>query len=305
MKHKFLGCRYPIIAAPMNRVSDLNLAIACHNAGVLPSLTIFNWIFDNSVNWKLGEYDIKQFQDQTGSNNILLSMSLDQIEDAYTLEFLVKNKIDKIEIVGSDSLPQTTSPTSMKFFEHYRNEGILCIAKQLLSKKINTPVINSVMLKGPDGAGRGLDSIRLEDEIIHSLKINPALPVIASGGIGTSNEIRKYLELGCSAVAIGTLLAVSEESCIPLQTKLKMIQSSSANIERLKSSSNQNALIFKELLSDDVNNTQGLIQGISTANIGHVLLGSGIDHIDSIRPVNDIIGQLVEDIPDYDSNNTV
>lgn len=305
MKHKFLGCRYPIIAAPMNRVSDSQLAIACHNAGILPSLTIFNWMFDNSVHWKIGEYDIKQIQDQTGSSNILLSMSIDQIEDEYTLEFLVDNKIDKIEIVGSDLLHSTPSPTIMKLFEQYKNEGILFIAKQLLSEKINTTVIDSVILKGPDGAGRGIDSIRLEDEIIHSLKINPDLPVIASGGIGTGYEIRKYLELGCSAVAIGTLLAVSEESCIPLHTKLKMIQSSSTNIERLKSSSNQNALIFKEIVSDDVNNTQGLIQGISNANIGHVLLGTGIDHVDSIRSINDIIGELVKDIPDYDLNNTV
>jgi NAD(P)H-dependent flavin oxidoreductase YrpB (nitropropane dioxygenase family) len=48
MKHlEFLGCKYPIVAVAMNRVSDLRLAVACHKAGIYPAshrLTITNGV---------------------------------------------------------------------------------------------------------------------------------------------------------------------------------------------------------------------------------------------------------------------
>ena len=36
--------KYPILAAPMNRVSDAKLAVAVANAGCIPSFSIFNYI---------------------------------------------------------------------------------------------------------------------------------------------------------------------------------------------------------------------------------------------------------------------
>ena len=37
-----LGSKYPIIAMAMNKVSDVNLAIAVRKAGAIPSLSVFN-----------------------------------------------------------------------------------------------------------------------------------------------------------------------------------------------------------------------------------------------------------------------
>ena len=64
---EFFNCKYPIIAATMNQVSDLKLAIACHDAGILPSLSVYNYSLSNTdINLKELENDVKQFQDTTG-----------------------------------------------------------------------------------------------------------------------------------------------------------------------------------------------------------------------------------------------
>ena len=70
---EFFNCKYPIIAATMNQVSDLKLAIACHDAGILPSLSVYNYSLSNTdINLKELENDVKQFQDTTGTTDILI-----------------------------------------------------------------------------------------------------------------------------------------------------------------------------------------------------------------------------------------
>ena len=100
--------------------------------------------------------------------------------------------------------------------------------------------------------------------------------------------------MGCIGVAIGTLFAASEESCISKETKLKMIESSSNEIKRLDSGAQQNAIIFSRIEEDDFNNTNSLNMGMKDPTNGHIFAGKGIDHIKSILPVKDIVQLLVD-----------
>jgi NAD(P)H-dependent flavin oxidoreductase YrpB (nitropropane dioxygenase family) len=116
-----------------------------------------------------------------------------------------------------------------------------------------------------------------------------------SGGISRPRDVKKYLNMGCVAVAVGTLLAASEESCVSIETKKQMIQSTYENVVRLKNA-RQNALVFSETSTDDDNNTQSLIKGIASPNEGHIFAGKAINEITSIKPVKDIVEDLIRDL---------
>ena len=298
MNHRdFFGCNYPIVAAPMNRVSDAKLAIACHNAGIFPSLSLYSWnsMLSPDINEGIVEREIKTFQDATGSNNILISLISVDIARKKVADILLNCNIKYVEFIAADyPAPPLVQGKTIKdvLFERFGLE-LKVLTKRLNSEgPVNPKAIDGIVFKGPEGAGRGDASINVEDEITLLRTKYPTIPVIMSGGISTKADIAKYLNLGCMAVCIGTLLAVSEESSISIETKLKMIESSYNDIVR-SGLSKQNALVFSKLPEDDKNNTYSLIKGVKTPNEGLVFAGKALDIIKSIRPVKDIIQELM------------
>lgn len=288
---EFFGCKYPIVAASMNQVSNIELAIACYNAGIFPSLPIYSYSLNNlNIDYLKLDSDIKYYQDKTGSSNIMLTAGVADVLYDDLFSIIIKNKIKHIELLANDySYNRETKNT---YVEHYKSEGVKLIPKVLMFSQIITGNISAVIVKGKDGAGRGIVDI---DPIIEiTKKTYPELPIIASGGISSREDIKKYLSMGSIAVCIGTLLAASNESPLSTATKQKMIESTYENVTRFKTGSEQNALIFSHIENDDLNHTQSLIHGIKDPTKGHVFAGKGIDHIKSILPVKDIVQLLVD-----------
>jgi glycerol-3-phosphate dehydrogenase len=87
-------------------------------------------------------------------------------------------------------------------------------------------------------------------------------------------------------------LAASEESSVSRETKLKMIEATVADISKT-AVSNQSALVFSKLPDDDMNNTYSLIKGLASPDQGLVFAGKGINYVKEIKPVKDIIQELV------------
>jgi len=295
---EFFNCKYPIIAATMNQVSDLKLAIACHDAGILPSLSVYNYSLANSnVNLEALENDIKQFQDITGTSDVLISIAKGHFLTPKFLELSLKLNIKYIEALTDDP---PYMDVDINLFWEYKKNNIKIIPKIFGSLAIIKHV-DAVILKGSNGAGRGFDSIDVNAQLDNIIETYPSMPVIMSGGVGTSQDINRYLSKGCMAVAIGTLFAASEESSISKETKLKMVEASSSNITQLSNGAQQNALIFKEIDKnlDDFNNTLSLVNGIKNPTTGHVFAGTSIDNITAIRPMKDIVQELIQNLDNF------
>lgn len=297
---EFLGCKYPIVASPMNRVSDLKLAIACANAGIFPSFNIFNW-WDpmiNALDISLVDRELKEFRDRAEGNFLLsITTTVMAIEAVYNL--IINNRVSHLEILDQPDEKSSITLSNHAVFQPYKDAGIKIIPKQLSGHNAKNSVMDGIMLKRKEGAGRGFEHIDMDEEIIKIKNDCPNLPMILSGGIGTSSDVKKYLNLGCIAVAIGTLLAASEESCISLESKRKMIEATSIDIQRMNNSGQQNAIVFNKYAGpDDFNNTLSLMAGIKNPNMGHIFVGTGIDHVKEIKPVNDIIQELVAGLGD-------
>lgn len=295
----FFGCTYPIVAAPMNRVSDAKLSIACHNAGIFPSLSLYSWQSRHSsdINEHIVDREIKTFQDATGSSKILISLSsVDLFKDS-VIKLLLDNHIEFLEYIASDHPPKfftfiDRNKTVKQQMKERHGVDFKIITKRLYSQNINSNAVDAIMYKTADGAGRGEPSANILDELEKFKNIYPTLPIIMSGGIGCADDVKKYMSLGCMAVCIGTLLAASEESSVSRETKLKMIEATVADISRTEVS-NQSALIFSKLPDDDMNNTYSLINGLASPDQGLVFAGKGINYVKEIKPVKDIIQELV------------
>jgi NAD(P)H-dependent flavin oxidoreductase YrpB (nitropropane dioxygenase family) len=272
-----------IIAMAMNQVSDIHLAIAVRQAGAIPSLSIFNYSSLEGL-----EDDLFKYQSEFGDSKILLSVGVRQIANNRVLDSIIANRIELVELIpahleeaGADDVTVETA------LEVLKNNNVKVFEKCLgISPKYRN--IFGVILKGNEGAGRGKESLsKLFDVIVENY------PVIVSGGIGTAEHVKYYIDRGAWAVGIGTLFAASLESKVSDETKLKMIDAESVNIQNFKKGAKQNALIFKELDGDDYNHTLGISKGVQDPNQGHIFAGKSIDQVTSIRHVSEIIKELV------------
>jgi NAD(P)H-dependent flavin oxidoreductase YrpB (nitropropane dioxygenase family) len=287
-----LGCKYPIIALAMNQVSDIALAKAIRTAGAIPSLSIFNYA-NSGLKGLIGDLD--EYFNTFGDYKIFLSIGISEIINPRIVDIIITRKIEFVELIPDDKLE--TSITELKELQTNTSVDTLIqhnvkVFIKCLGLKNIIPNITGVILKGKDGAGRGKNDLDSLFDIIKDT--HPNLEIIVSGGIGTPDQVKYYIDKGAIAIGIGTLFSVSSESSISNLTKLKMIGSSSKDITQFTSGAKQNALIFSEVDTNDYNHTAGLKIAISNPDVGHVFVGTAIDHVNEILPVSKIINKLVE-----------
>lgn len=274
--------KYPIICAPMNRVSDLKLALACAEAGIVPSLIPDS--YGTIEDFKNAAIEVKK-----KSKDLQVSYALEDI--VTNVDLILELGISHIEIFEYNL---DSDQHSLRVLYELRKQGVKIILKVIKPDIIPVflDVIDAVTYKGSDAAGRSAVGVDLLKEI-PLLKVQyPGLNIIASGGIGNKKDIDKFLDAGACAVSIGTLFAMSADSSVPDTIKNKLLDTSSTDIKRLKTGARQRAVIFKEEQVDDFNNTQGLSLGLTTGTQGHIFVGNAIDSITDILTVKEIVNYL-------------
>jgi NAD(P)H-dependent flavin oxidoreductase YrpB (nitropropane dioxygenase family) len=294
-----MATKYPIICSPMNGVSDVRLAIACYHAGILPSIVQYAYHIDRQLDFNLLETNLAEYANATDYGNLLFACSIDTFNESTLLDMLIKYRVTHVEILDvEDYNIKNIYDLSVRAREHN-----IIVSPKLLEgfedvQKIYDLAgpIDCVTIKGPNGAGRSVDALVLEDEIIKIKSAYPNITLIVSGGINTSQDIKRMLDLGADLVSLGTLFSVCEESKVSLLTKQKIIDSTYSDVERLATGATQKALIFSSVEERDENNTLGLFNGIRSGNKGHVYVGTGIDHIHKIEPVQEIVSRLIADL---------
>jgi len=289
----------------MNKVSDVNLAIAVRKAGCLPSLSIFNYFVKLGViDPALFERDLKDYQTAVGDASILISTNISALIDLDGfMDALLSYRVRAVEIILEDLEPDAENRRHVilpKIISRLRDNGTMVFTKTLMPGDL-APGADGIILKGPDGAGRGnLTGETLEQLFKTYTAMFPSKHVITSGGVGTSEQLKYYMDRGAFGVGIGTMFAVSAESKISTETKLKLVASGAADVKRLDNgktdTDSQNAVVFSETPGDNHNNTRGLMAGIKSPSLGHVFIGKGIEHANEILTCEEIVQRLVKDI---------
>ena len=303
--NKFFSSKYPIMCAIMNEVSDLNLALAVRDAGAFPSLHIDNPFYkdtDSVIKPETLRSSLDHFQNQDGVTNIVLGISPYDLLNINFVKIIKNYRVSHLELVrGEVDVPVFESQIWKDPMVQLIVRGIKSTTKIIL--RINTPNANilsdGLALKGSDSAGFS-GKISVIDLFNQQRAITLTSNLIPYGGIGTPDQVTYYIESGAAAVAVGTLLAASKESCLSEKTKLAMCKASSHQITNF-TNTNQNALILGNhtaTINDtsDWNRRDSYHLGLQKGDQGHVYAGKGIDYIKDILSVKEIIQYLASQL---------
>lgn len=286
----YFTSKYPILCVPMNQVSDVNLACSVHNAGAFPSLSCYNYYKQGKLHLETFFNSCKDFSNRTGSTDILLSISWEDFLLEEVQNFLTENNYRYTELFHRPH--DEIWPSIERIVSALEKQDFHIIFKIL---KIVKPIekYSAIILKGPDGAGRTINSKGTLEENFNFIREKyPDKIIIPSGGIGTSEQVKQYLDAGADAIGIGTLFAASEDSCVAPMTKQKMINSDTNDLSKFGPLITQ-GIVFRLDSVDDSNMTRSLSKGVHRGNSGAMFAGNSINEITKILPVKDIIDKLI------------
>ena len=290
-KHNFFTCKHPILCLAMNTVSDLNLAIAVWQAGGFPSNALTMYFEpDGSINFKRLYEELDYFQNITGGNNIVFSVQEDKLAVPGVID--IYKRVSHCELLGRP-VPKNIR---YKNIEKIKSFGCKVIWKTV-SFDQDVELYDGVIFKSKHAAGRIDNSaLELDESLQKYLELFPDKHFIPSGGINSKQDVSHLLELGASAVGLGTLFAFAQESNVSYETKLRIVNSSSKDITQISSTHfPQNGIVFSDFKdNDDHNHTPSLLAGSKSPNQGHILISSkSVDQINGIKSVEQIIKELI------------
>ena len=271
--------RYPIICTPMNFVSDARLAIACNRAGIVPSLVGSDEI----------KKQLEEFRDSCPKGNIILACTPSKLTPGF-LNLMKMYRVSHIQLIsypGGDFMMYRKNAVDIKvIYKLLEPENLFNMSK----------MIDAVDLKSPDAASRVIDTNQTTMErFLEQKAMNPDMPIIVTGGVSTSEQIKMYLDAGAEAIGLGTIFALSEESRIHPDKKLEMIKKSFSDVTPV-GENRMNAIVFTETQSTTNNNTEGLKLGRDTKDEGLLFAGKALDNINAIESVQTIVDRLTKDL---------
>ena len=282
------------MCAVMNQVSDLNLALAVHAAGAMPSLQINRYNNDRTINHDFVNQELSEFTKSTGNCNVVLAISEEDLLDIAFIKLIQQHKVSHVEILSNaiDNSSYWYNPR-FQFGLKYIKQTSKVLARILGAVSAN-PHADAFCIKGKESAGFS-SSVSVSD-LFDQQQVISDTALIPYGGIGTPVQVKQYMDRGAAGVAVGTLFAATRESCLSTKTKLAMCGSNSDQLSQFKETG-QNALVLGTLESkeQDWNHEHDLKNGIA-GHGGLVYAGSAIDHVTEIRTVQQVVDYLTSEL---------
>ncbi len=215
---RLFGCRYPIIAAPMFLVSNIDLVVAVSEAGGIGTFPALNF---RPVE-KYAEA-LKSIRSRTkkpiGVNVIVNKSNLRQKED---LRFALENGVDLL--ITSLGNPETVIREA-----HKNGAKVFCDVTNLAhAKKVEDLGADGVVAVGAGAGGHAGPVSPLV--LVPYLKEKLKIPVLAAGGISHGSQVAAALALGASAAYIGTRFIASFEAGVDASYKKAVVDSGPEDI---------------------------------------------------------------------------
>jgi NAD(P)H-dependent flavin oxidoreductase YrpB (nitropropane dioxygenase family) len=293
--------KFPIICSGMNRVSNVKLALAVKKEGCYPSLVAFNHLVIDPVTNKatndasLLDSAMEAYLKYAGDSDYILGVSSQLLQKwKNAMDVIYKYKPAYVELYDTDGFDD---PEFFNIIKSLQDNGTRVLVKALsavvpLMDTKMCSAIDGIIIKGPKAAGRvSHEEVDLIKDVQKLRAYRNDWVIVAQGGVHDSAGIQELLDAGATAVSMGTIFALSEESPMSLETKQKMLEASYADTVRI-GQANQNGLLFTKTDNDVENNTIGLAKGVRTGTQGHVFAGAAIDYVSEIKPVSQIIAEL-------------
>ncbi|AEA34176.1 enoyl-[acyl-carrier-protein] reductase FabK [Hippea maritima] len=299
-----LGIEYPIIQGGMAWVSDAVLAAAVSEAGGLGIIAAGNapadWVENEII--KAKELTEKPF----GVNIMLLSPYVDDVVDV-----VVRHEV-KVITTGAGS--------PGKYMDRFKSIGakvIPVVASVALAKRMEDTGADAVIAEGMESGGHigELTTMALVPQVVDAVKI----PVIAAGGIADGRGFVAALALGAKGVQMGTRFVASVECTISEAYKEVVVKAKDRDTVITGRATGHPVRIIKNKLAREFLKLEGngatpeelekfgegrlrLAAREGDVKNGSVMAGQISGLISDIKPVNEIIKEIVDEAKNVVAN---
>jgi len=311
----FLGCKYPIMCGAMTWVSDPKLVSTIGNAGGFGLLAGGNTPVD------IFEEQIIETQESTDKP---FGVNLITLAPVYESQLELVCKLGCPFVVFAGSIPKKSEIEKAKRC----GARVICFAS-------TAPLAHSLIDRGADGlilegseAGGHIGPVALSVLIQQILFSVDSVPIFIAGGIATGRMMAHLLMMGAAGIQMGTRFIMAEECVAHAKFKETFRKAKAKDamatpqfdsrlpvipVRALKNEgTNKFAKLQLELLSKlDTNRIDrheaqykveefwvgALRQAVIDGDVagGSLMAGQSVGLVDKIQPLNEIIGEMVND----------
>jgi len=215
---KLLGIDYPILMAPMFLVSNTKMVVAALENGITAALPALN--FRTPTDFRNAVATIRQSTQKPFGINLIVNKSNYKYHDHLDLcielkvDFIITSLGNPVEVINR------CKPLGIKVFC-----DVVDLAYAIKVADLGADAVIAVNASAGGHAGH-----LSQGELIPLLKQHLTIPIISAGGVGTGNQVDEALRLGAGGVSIGTLFIASEEAPVSLDYKKALIDYSAQDI---------------------------------------------------------------------------
>ncbi len=307
---KLLGIQYPVIVAPMFLISNTAMIKAALDAGVTAAFPALNYRTDQELRQAIAE--IKAHSDKPFGVNLIVNKSNPKYKPQ--LKTLVELKVDYI-------ITSLGSPREVIEQAHKAGIKVFCDVVDLkFAKKVEELGADGIIAVN-NRAGGHCGGTSPED-LIKELTENCSIPIISAGGVAKSDDIKDALSLGAAGVQVGTIFIACDEAPIGQDYKQAMVDYGEKDIILSTKISGTAITVINTPYVQDVGTKKNFLEwllkrnkwlkkyvkmlimyngmkkiekaafGTSYQNVW--VAGPAIESVKSIRPLKEIIGDLVK-----------
>ncbi len=304
-----LNIRYPIIIAPMFLVSNTKMIIAGINAGATAAVPAMNYRTTDELRVAIREIKAEA----GGPFGINLIVNKSNFTYKEQLAVICEEKVDFI--ITSLGSPEETINQA-----HKHGIKVFCDVTNLkYAKKVESLGADALIAVNKEAGGHA-GNISIKD-LVPELKKHCKIPVISAGGVGNGYEMREAMELGAEGCSIGSIFIASDESDVSQEYKQACVDYGKDDIVMTTKLSGTPCTVINTPYVEKIGTEQNLLERILNRNRklkkwfkaftfmrGMKRLqkaafsatyktlwcaGPTIENVTSIRPIKDIIDQLV------------
>lgn len=316
-----LGIKYPIIQGPMAWLTDAKLVAAVSNAGGLGILG--PGAGQNEPNSSPTETmermreEIKKTRELTDKPfGVVILVDTDMRFTEPLLEMIIEEKVAVALVNGLSGTDYSDT------FKKLKEAGIKIVFRPLdptienakMAEKLGADVyVATGFDEGGTLPGAQIGTFSIVPLIVDAVK---DIPVMAAGGIADIRGVRAAFALGAEGVFLGTRFLATEEARTAQNVKELMLKTNAEDLHIFRTlpyfyrsiptklsaelvEMDKNGATHEELAAKQAggkNMKAGMLDG--DLENGYVSVGLGVSFIKEIKPVKEVVNELMQDFID-------